>query len=362
MSLLWSPARHALSRSRPSSIALKRAFSQPPHGPAARTNSSLYLKAALGAAATTAVSAYFLWPSPSRSAPTCNNSQLSPTYFTPVTVVSSEACQDPHTKLITLSIPPHALPDRDSLKSIWSIFIKDDDIQVERPYTPLEGIDSQGKMTFWIKKYPRGEVGRWLHSKQEGDTIEIRGPLMTWPWQGDKWDEVIMISGGTGITPFYQLIHQELLENTKDTPSTRFTLVHSSRTPRELPPPQILRPLIDRAHKDPRHFRLHLFVDKLDESVSESVSSDKLSVGYISKDAILNSLGLSQNRSWWKKAFSSTSVNAATLGDRRVLFLICGPEPMIAAIAGPYGRNLSQGSIGGTLGELGFDSSQVYKL
>jgi cytochrome-b5 reductase len=35
---------------------------------------------------------------------------------------------------------------------------------------------------------------------------------------------------------------------------------------------------------------------------------------------------------------------------------------MIGAIAGPYGRNLSQGPIGGILGNLGYTSNQVYKL
>jgi cytochrome-b5 reductase len=79
------------------------------------------------------------------------------------------------------------------LAPIWSIYIKDDDIQVERPYTPLEGVSEDGRMLFWIKKYEKGEVGRWLHSKNVGDTIEIRGPLKTWLWQEGAWDEVVMV-------------------------------------------------------------------------------------------------------------------------------------------------------------------------
>lgn len=64
---------------------------------------------------------------------------------------------------------------------------------------------------------------------------------------------------------------------------------------------------------------------------------------------------------------------------QKTLFLVCGPEPcvdsflsggclltiqsrMIAAISGPYGRNLSQGPVGGVLAELGATSNQVYKL
>jgi len=79
------------------------------------------------------------------------------------------------------------------LAPIWSVYIKDDDIQVERPYTPLEGLDEDGCMKFWVKKYEKGEVGRWLHSKNVGDTIEIRAPLKTWNWKDDPWDDVVMV-------------------------------------------------------------------------------------------------------------------------------------------------------------------------
>lgn len=35
---------------------------------------------------------------------------------------------------------------------------------------------------------------------------------------------------------------------------------------------------------------------------------------------------------------------------------------MISAVAGPWGHNYSQGSIGGVLGQLGFGSDQVRKI
>lgn len=103
---------------------------------------------------TSFVTAYFLWPDNSRSAPTYENAKLSPTHFTPVTVVANDACSNPDARLMTLAIPPQSLPNIQdtSFSPIWSIFIKDDDIQVERPYTPLEGVDEQGNMKFWIKK------------------------------------------------------------------------------------------------------------------------------------------------------------------------------------------------------------------
>ena len=142
------------------------------------------------------LSFYFVLPDPSRSAPTLKRDPLSPRHFTPTTVIENDEA-GPDTKLLRLAVKPEILKatDPEGLKAIWSVFIKDDDIQVERPYTPLYGIDEHGHMVFWIKKYPKGEVGRWLHAKQAGQTIELRAPLATWKWQDNTWDEVVMVSG-----------------------------------------------------------------------------------------------------------------------------------------------------------------------
>ncbi|KAJ7688470.1 ferredoxin reductase-like protein [Mycena rosella] len=291
--------------------------------------------------------AYIFIPDKSRSAPTVDNPSLSPSHFTRATLTSSEP-SGPNTKLLVLTVHGLSAQTKAPLAPIWSVFIKDDDIQVERPYTPLEGIDEHGRMLFWIKKYPKGEVGRWLHSKKVGDTIEFRGPLSTWAWKEDEWDEVVMISGGTGITPFYQLLHSSIA---KGQSKTRFTLLHSSPTPSELPPPEMLGPLREYAAANPQKFGLHLFVDRPEGGVPADVR-----LGRISKPEIQRCLGL--NTPWWRSMFAPSSEPPA----RKIMFLICGPEPMINAIAGPYGRNFSQGEVGGALGELGYTSRDVRKL
>lgn len=118
---------------------------------------------------------------------------LAPTKWTPASLVASEETSK-DTRLLTFTIPHHLIPSP-SIRPIWSIYIKDDDIQVERPYTPLEGIDKDGKIKLWVKKYPKGEVGRWLHSKKPGESVEIRGPLQTWLCERRpcEWDEIIMV-------------------------------------------------------------------------------------------------------------------------------------------------------------------------
>ena len=140
---------------------------------------------------------FIIIPDESRAAPTKTTGSLSPRHFTPLPITSHKHV-GANGLLMTLTLPPEQLSALQSTSDngyqpIWSVFIKDDDIQVERPYTPLYGLEKDGKMSFWIKKYPKGEVGRWLHGKSEGDRIEIRGPLTTWPWKDDAWDEVVMV-------------------------------------------------------------------------------------------------------------------------------------------------------------------------
>ncbi|KAJ7117343.1 ferredoxin reductase-like protein, partial [Mycena crocata] len=263
----------------------------------------------------TCAAAYLFLPNRSRSAPTLDNATLSPSHFTRATLTSSEP-SGPNTKLLVLTV--HGLQKHPTLLApIWSVFIKDDDIQVERPYTPLKGIDEHGRMLFWIKKYPKGEVGRWLHSKKVGEQIEFRGPLSTWAWKEDAWDEVVMISGGTGITPFYQLLHSPRSKDSK----IRFTLLHSSPTPSELPPPEILGPLKEYAEANPEKFALHLFVDRRDGEGRADIPS--LHVGRISKSIVQQSLGL---KSVWWRIFFAQSSETSKVSTRR-LFLVCGPEP-----------------------------------
>ncbi|KAI9001109.1 ferredoxin reductase-like C-terminal NADP-linked domain-containing protein [Trametes punicea] len=326
----------------------------------ARTTSLLV---GLGSAAL--VASYFLWPNSSRAAPTKTNALLSPTHFTPVELTATEPCPDPNTRLITLTVPRQSIPPltQAAFQPIWSIYVKDDDIQVERPFTPLEGIDYDGRMRFWIKRYDNGEVGRWLHSRKAGDKIEIRGPLKTWLWQENEWDEVIMISGGTGITPFYQLIHKELLSQPSITSKTRFTLLHSSRRPTELPPAEMLRPLLAYSQAHPDRLRLSLFVDSSEGPPHPAVPVSWLTVGRIGKPAIEHAMG-SRTRSWWRTLFSGSSGEDREddTNGKKVMFLVCGPDPMVAAIAGPYGRNFSQGDVGGALGELGYGRESVWKL
>ena len=301
-------------------------------------------------------SSYFLWPSQYRGSPTYSHKPLSPDYFIPATV-SENSQVGPDLAVLTLSIPPDSRTADENaplLGPIWSIFIKDDDIQVERPYTPLCGSDEKGNIKLWIKRYPRGEVGRWLHSKQAGDTIEIRGPSKTFPFHKGEWDEVVMvyalpfdpamvrsspsptrkISGGTGFSPVHQLLFHKLLRgnNVATTRKTRFTLLHTSRSPAELPPSYFLQPLIDLAVAHPERLRVRLFVDATSREPAPQGVVRHLTVGRIDKSSIAHTLGISDGAWTWRSWASSLWAKGGgdeDIREKNILVLVCGPEPYV---------------------------------
>ena len=138
------------------------------------------------------------------------------------------------------------------------------------------------------------------------------------------------MSGGTGITPFYQLIHEELIKPKAPgdgnlTPSkTRFTLLHASRSAGDLPPPAILGPLTSTAQNDPSRFRLKLFVDDKDPSVGSSYG---LTVGRIDKKAVEDVLEIRRPSMWDKLLRRKLDPRAVAGEGRKVLLLVCGPDP-----------------------------------
>jgi cytochrome-b5 reductase len=163
---------------------------------------------------------------------------------------------------------------------------------------------------------------------------------------------------------------------------TRFTLLHSSRIPGELPPPVILDPMVSFAAEHPEKFNLHIFVDEDDDSQPPAQVTKKL-VGRISEGSLKHCIGAEDQPppSWWDIFSRKQAPKAPEKPKRRILFLVCGPEAyvlecfaffvqqsylwdcsMIGAIAGPFGRNLSQGPVGGILGKMGYTSNEVYKL
>lgn len=70
-----------------------------------------------------------------------------------------------------------------------------------------------------------------------------------------------------------------------------------------------------------------LFVDQQDGSSVEDVSVDSLQTCRIDKSSIETALGIGAKRTWWRSLLRLSPTTDVSLAEKKVLFLVCGPEP-----------------------------------
>lgn len=337
---------------------------------------------------------------------------MGPTRWSPAALLRSITTTSPSTpgdqgdgqhKLLTLKIPPIYLPGKaaedatfgkDTLK-ISSLFIKQPDIQIQRPYTPLQSAwkaRTEGEVDLLIKKYDAGEMGRYLHSLQPGDDqVEIRGWVPSWDEdympssRVGPLEEIIFVSacgicspdttseltrllltfpllqvvGGTGIAPAYQLISSTLTQASENAqkPSPTFRLLYGAPSPSSL----LLLPelqALQKAHPD--RLQVDLWVEQ-DEGAGRSMAS-----------SLFKMVGQSGQRKFGGLSASTGQIGESDLRKalaiprneekKRRAILVCGPDGMIEAIAGAKQGPL-QGALQGALANVeGVEREEVYKL
>ena len=113
-------------------------------------------------------------------------------------------------------------------KGIWSIQIKQPQLQIARAYTPLPPIQTSNDsknddLRFLIRRDPEGEVSGYLHRLPIDATIEVRGPHLEYETPQDI-EEIVFLAGGTGIAPALQVAHSLL--DSRVTSSDRTPKIH----------------------------------------------------------------------------------------------------------------------------------------
>lgn len=165
---------------------------------------------------------------------------------------------------------------------------------VMRPYTPMTDDATLGHVDFLVKVYfagvhPQfpdgGKLSQHLESMKLGDFIEVKGPIgefiysshgnFTWHNKPRTCERISLISGGTGLTPCYQIINAVL----RQTDNVKLTLLYANRSPADILARETLEKL---ASEHPDQFKLHYTVDKL----SEGDVDWKHNVGFITKDML----------------------------------------------------------------------------
>ncbi|KAF2755647.1 hypothetical protein EJ05DRAFT_503106 [Pseudovirgaria hyperparasitica] len=139
-----------------------------------------------------------------------NHASLNPATFTPFSIESRERVS---TASKVFTIGQDALSNTNVLsdiwgRAIWSIEVKQPQLQIARSYTPLPPSDDvsnpEKQIRLLIKQEKGGEMSTYLHKLPECATIEIRGPHVECVIP-ENTKEVIFLAGGTGIAPALQV-------------------------------------------------------------------------------------------------------------------------------------------------------------
>lgn len=214
---------------------------------------------------------------------------------------------------------------------------------VIRPYTPISTNELVGSFDLLIKDYG-GETGLSNHmckTMSIGDTIDFKHIPFNVKLQAPfSQKKIMMLVGGTGITPMIQALHA-ILGGDDDT--TEVVMFYGSRTSDDI----LGRELVDTwAKEHPKRLKVvHILSDESSDGNGEDNNAASCwsgRRGYITKDVIEEEAGPS---------FSKDA------GDDVIVF-VCGPPPMYNALCGPRDED----DIKGLLADMGYSKEQVYKF
>lgn len=138
-----------------------------------------------------------------------------------------------------------------------------------REYTPVTGNETQGSFDLVVKFYKGGAFSRYFASLQVGEKAEVAGPAGTLTYNGSgrfhirdpfgssrklQCRSVLMVSGGSGVTPMYQIVSH--LTSAND--PLRVSLLSASQIPHDV----ILHEELDSLAQENQAFSVMYSVDK----------------------------------------------------------------------------------------------------
>ncbi|KAI1480222.1 hypothetical protein F4774DRAFT_378874 [Daldinia eschscholtzii] len=180
------------------------------------------------------------------------NAPMNMTSFSPFTITSKEQVSP---TAFVLSVraeqggggkDPSLLLQRAWDHGLWSVEVKQPQLQIARHYTPLPplteeeekrkrevvggsgggGDSSNGEgeeLRFLIRKVDGGEMSTYLSKLQVGEKVWLRGPHLGFDIArrlGDTGKHVVFLAGGTGIAPALQVARRVLDDHSPATETT----------------------------------------------------------------------------------------------------------------------------------------------
>eukprot|EP00467_Chlorarachnion_reptans_P003222 CAMPEP_0114500170 /NCGR_PEP_ID=MMETSP0109-20121206/7814_1 /TAXON_ID=29199 /ORGANISM="Chlorarachnion reptans, Strain CCCM449" /LENGTH=286 /DNA_ID=CAMNT_0001677799 /DNA_START=125 /DNA_END=985 /DNA_ORIENTATION=+ len=143
--------------------------------------------------------------------------------------------------------------------------------QVIRPYTPTRFSESECELM--VRVYPKGQMTQHMHKLKVGDTLLFRGPtgmkrygragpgtfskvLKSKETHQRGLTDIIMLAGGTGITPMLQICNHIIRD---DTDSTRVQLLVANSSPSDV---MLYDELVKLERASKKQIRVHFTVSR----------------------------------------------------------------------------------------------------
>ncbi|KAI9656359.1 MAG: mitochondrial peripheral inner membrane protein [Alyxoria varia] len=303
-----------------------------------------------------------------------NDMSLYTLHFRPASLLKLEECYGA-SSLLTLQMrgtQGNIVPADLWKRAIWSIEVKQPQLQIARHYTPLPLAPhlKSGQLQFLIRKEPGGEVSNYLHNLLPGAKVELRGPHVEYQIPGNL-DEVLFIAGGTGIVPAMQVANcfaQRPPQRNGRVP--KVTILWANR-----------KAAGAFGSLDQKHIPADLSLASLGEQAKQELKDTPLSqlaaIGHAG--TVRNGLRLCANlfvdeRSSYIQAgdiqheLSSIDAidgaNEMKTRNKKMIF-VSGPEGFVSHVAGPRILHMGvevQGPVAGLLSAVDLKGWQVWKL
>lgn len=214
---------------------------------------------------------------------------------------------------------------------IYHVYIYDDELNRKNPYSPI--LWNNNEVLVIMKIYRRHGIPDFVNSRNINDQIYLSQPILSIRYKA-QYDNILMICGGTGITPMLQMI-------INDPDRSKFTIVSCNKTLHDV----ILNKNIINADLRVIHVISNDTDEKIDNKTHYYINEDKSNVikGNIDQ-TIISDL----QRDLKIKKFD--------------FVYVCGPPGFMEVVCGRKNEDLSQGKITGFLSILGYEIENTFKL
>ena len=241
---------------------------------------------------------------------------------------------------------------------------------MEKSYSPVSFPDDAGFFELLVKGYPPrqadhplthgapGGLGAWLVAMRVGDSTEVRvKPERKFhgaPYTANRWRELGLVAGGTGIAPFMQII-RTVLSNPNG--RTLLSLISANRREKDI----LLRRELDAyAAAHPTQLRLHYVLSQPPSPPTHGAGA-----------------GAAASDKGWGGGMGHISAEDVVpahlpVPGTGVMVMVCGRDEFLVTVSGATTRGVPlpgktkgpklQGPLTGILREAGFTEEMVYKF